>query len=48
MLHTKFIDHRTSSSGEEFGNILAWRPSWSCEQDHFNKICAPSSNGGST
>ena len=48
MLHNKFQDHRTSGSGEDFGNILAWRLSWACDKDHFNTNYVPSSNGGST
>ena len=44
MLHTKSQVHRPSGSGEEdffkgFQHIWAWRPSWSCEQDHLNKLC---------
>ena len=45
MLHTKFQDHRTSGSGEEefkgFYHIWAWRPSWSCDQDHLYKNGSP-------
>ena len=39
MLHAKFQDPRTSGSGEEdfkgFYHIWAWRPSWSCDLDHY-------------
>ena len=47
MLHAKFQDHRTSSSGEEdflsFYHIciLAWRPSWSCDLGHLYKLSFP-------
>ena len=45
MLHAKFQDHRTSGSrGEDFKgfyHIWAWRPSWSCELYHLNKLLFP-------
>ena len=42
MLHTKFQGHRPLGSGEEgFYHIWAWRPSWSCDQDCFNKFLFP-------
>ena len=45
MLHAKFEDQRTSSSGEEgfkdFYHIWAWRPSWSSELDHLYKLVFP-------
>ena len=46
MLHTKSQGHRPSGSGEEdflrgFYHIWAWRPSWSCDQDHLNKLSFP-------
>ena len=45
MLHAKFQNHRTSSSGEEdfkgFYHIWAWRPSWSCDLDHLYKLSFP-------
>ena len=31
-----------------FNYILAWRPSWSCDHDHFHKIHVPASHVGST
>ena len=38
MLHTKFHENWPAVSGEEdfegFYHIWAWRPSWSCDQDH--------------
>ena len=48
MLHAKFQAHRTFSSGEEdfliFYHKWAWRPSWSCDQDHFYKFMSPLPN----
>ena len=46
MIHAKFQDHRTSGSGEKkifkgFYRIWAWRPSWSCDLDHLNKLSFP-------
>ena len=41
MLHAKFQDHRTSSSGEDFYHIWACRPSWSCDLDHLCKFSFP-------
>ena len=45
MLHAKFQDHRTSSSGEvDFLRFLpyrVWRPSWSCDLDHLYKLSFP-------
>ena len=46
MLHTKFRENRPAGSGEEdflkgFYHIWAWRPSWSCDQDHVNKFLFP-------
>ena len=45
MLHAKFKDHRTSSSGGEglkgFHYIWAWPPSWSCDLDRLNKLTYP-------
>ena len=45
MLHTKSQGHRPSGSGEDvfkgFYHIWAWRPSWSCDQDHLNKLLFP-------
>ena len=46
MLHTKFRGNRPIGSGEKdflkgFYHILAWRPSWSCDQDITNKISMP-------
>ena len=42
MLHAKFQDHRTSSSGEEsFYHVWAWRPSWSCDLDRLYKLSFP-------
>ena len=43
MLHTKFCGNRPTGSGEEdflkgFYHIWAWRPSWSCDQDHVKEI----------
>ena len=42
MLHTKFRGNRMPGSGEEvfegYYHIWAWRPSWSCDQHHVNKI----------
>ena len=44
MLHAKFQDHRTSSSGEYFNgfyHIWARRAAWSCDLDHLYKIWFP-------
>ena len=46
MLHTKIQGHRHFGSGEEdvflgFYHIWAWRPSWSCDQDHLSKFSFP-------
>ena len=42
MLHTKAQGYRSSGSGEDFtrivNHILAWKSSWSCDQDHLNKL----------
>ena len=44
MLHTKSQGHGPSGSGEEifkgfFYHILStWWPSWSCDQEHVNKL----------
>ena len=39
MLHAKFQDHRTFSSGEKyfkgFYHIWAWLSSWSRDQSHY-------------
>ena len=41
MMHTKIQGHGLFGSGEEdilvFYPIWAWRPSWSCDQDHLSK-----------
>ena len=46
MTNAKFQDHQTSNSEEEdyemFYHILAWRPFWSCDLDHFINSCLPS------
>ena len=39
MLHTKFCGDWPAGSGEEdflkgFYHMWAWRPSWSCDQNH--------------
>ena len=43
MLLTKSQGHRPSGSGEDFlkrsNNI--WRPSWSCDLNHLNKLQFP-------
>ena len=48
MLHAKFQDHMTYSSGEEYfkGVYHIWelRPSWSCDRDHFYKFMSPLPN----
>ena len=41
MLHTKSQGHRPYGSGEEDFHIWAWRPSWSCDHDHSNKLLFP-------
>ena len=45
MVHTKFRENRPAGSGEEdfksFYHIWAWRPSWSCDLDHLNKLSFP-------
>ena len=44
MLHTKSQGHPPSSSGDDFQgfyHIWAWRPSWSCDQDHLNRLLFP-------
>ena len=45
MLHTKFQGHLPFGSREEdflsFYHIWAWRPSWSCDQDHLKKLLFP-------
>ena len=46
MLQNKSQGHPPSGSGEEdfqrfFYYIWARRPSWSCNQDHFNKLLFP-------
>ena len=41
MLHTKFQGHRPFGSGEDLYRIWAWRPSWSCDLDHLNKLSFP-------
>ena len=45
MLNSKFKDKHTSVSRDEgfkgFYHILAWWPSWSCDQDYFQKIMSP-------
>ena len=50
-MHGTFYDHRTLVSGGDdfkgFGHMWAWRPSWSCDQDHFYKIYVPTSQRGS-
>ena len=39
MLHTKSEGHPPSGSGEKvFNHLWAWWPSWSCDQDHLNKL----------
>ena len=42
MLHTKFQGHWPFGSTEEafkdFYHIWAWRPYWSCDMDHLNKL----------
>ena len=47
MLHAKFQNHRPSGSGEDFKgfcDLLPWRPSWSCDLDHLNKLLFPLPN----
>ena len=46
MLHTKAQVHWPFGSREvdlkkAFYHIWAWRPSWSCDQDHFNILFHP-------
>ena len=45
MLHTNLQGHQPFGSGEEdlFRPLpyMAWRPSWSCEQDRLNKLYFP-------
>ena len=45
MLHAKFLDRRTSGSGEyftEFYHIWAWRPPWSDDFDYiYINVCFP-------
>ena len=42
MLHIKFQGHWPFGSGEDgFYHIWACRPSWSCDQDHLNKLSFP-------
>ena len=41
MLHAKFQDHRTSSSGLDFYHVWAWRPSRSCDLDNLYKLLFP-------
>ena len=45
MLHTKFSENWPTCSGENslkgIYHILAWRPSWSCDQYIANKITMP-------
>ena len=45
MLYTMSQSHRPIGSEEEdfmgFNHILAWRPTWSCEQDNLNKLSFP-------
>ena len=45
MLHTKFEGHQPIGFREEdflrFYHIWAWRPSWSCDQVHFNILSFP-------
>ena len=43
MLHTNSQGHRSfGSRGEMFSpNIWAWRPIWSCDIDHLNKLSFP-------
>ena len=45
MLNTKFQGHQPFGSGEDFFkgfyHIWAWRPSWSCDLDHLNKLSFP-------
>ena len=41
MLHTKFQDHRSSGSGEDFYHTLALWPSWSCDPTHFCLLSFP-------
>ena len=42
MLHIRSRGHRPSGSGEDFKRVFyhiwAWWPSWSCDQDHLNKL----------
>ena len=42
-MHSKIQGHRSFGSREEvfflsFNHIWAWRPSWSCDQEHLSKI----------
>ena len=37
--HTKFQGHRNFGSRKE--DFLTWRPSWSCDLDHLNKLSFP-------
>ena len=47
MLHAKFQNHRSGSGEEDFLRFLpytcvwAWRPSWSCDLEHFHKLSFP-------
>ena len=45
MLHTKSQGYQPSGSGEYFKvffyHIWVWWPSWSCDQDHLNKLLFP-------
>ena len=46
MPYAKFQDHMNLGSGEKvfvkgFYYIWTWRPSWSCDQDHFYKFMSP-------
>ena len=45
MLHTKFQGHRPFGSGEaallRSLPYMAWRPSWSRDQDRLNKLSFP-------
>ena len=36
MLHNKFCVNWSTGSQEDFEDIWAWRPSWSCDQHHIN------------
>ena len=41
MLHTKFHGIWSISSREDFNQLGAWWPSWSCDPDAANKLRFP-------